>query len=198
MKLLATDEARFDSNDHGPLTQAIPHTAAGRKRILPRKFTNFPLSVHVWAAIGKQFKRLVIFPEKQTGDNDGNGFFRVNAKAYVARCLPKIVTHCLTHKLTILQDGAKAHTARSTKCYLARKRVRYFTNWPARSPDLNPIEHLWAWMKKEVGKRPPPSSRDELVLYIREAWDAMPLSTVESHLKNWESAMTRCMESSGR
>ena len=48
------------------------------------------------------------------------------------------------------------------------------------------------WMKKEV---------DEIramVLYVREARDAMPLSTAGSLWKKWESAMTRCMESSRR
>ena len=55
------------------------------------------------------------------------------------------------------------------------------------------------WMTKEVDeKRSPLDSRDELVLYVREARDAVPLSTAGSLCKKWESAMTRYIDSSGR
>ena len=38
-----------------------------------------------------------------------------------------------------MQDGAPAHSARNTKQYLKRKRIREL-RWPPKSPDLNPIE----------------------------------------------------------
>ena len=39
------------------------------------------------------------------------------------------------------QDNAPCHTARSIKQYMEEKRLNLMP-WPARSPDLNPIENL--------------------------------------------------------
>ena len=40
------------------------------------------------------------------------------------------------------QDNARAHTARLTMQVLANAHVPVL-EWPALSPDLSPIEHLW-------------------------------------------------------
>jgi hypothetical protein len=42
-------------------------------------------------------------------------------------------------------------------------------NWPARSPDLNPIEHLWDVVGKQVRAR-----RGELRRVVQEEWDNTP------------------------
>ncbi|KAJ3442125.1 transposable element-related [Anaeramoeba flamelloides] len=48
----------------------------------------------------------------------------------------------------LMQDGAPAHTSRSTKEYLSKK-CSVLENWPPNSPDLNPIENLWGIMGKK-------------------------------------------------
>ena len=44
----------------------------------------------------------------------------------------------------------------------------------AQSPDINPIENLWVHLKKKVGKRSP-TNRNELIRFIKEAWEKIPL-----------------------
>uniref|UniRef100_A0A8C5MF59 Tc1-like transposase DDE domain-containing protein n=1 Tax=Leptobrachium leishanense TaxID=445787 RepID=A0A8C5MF59_9ANUR len=50
------------------------------------------------------------------------------------------------------------HTSKSTQKWMATKRWRVL-KWPAMSPDLTPIEHLWRDLKIAVGKRCPSNKR---------------------------------------
>ena len=49
------------------------------------------------------------------------------------------------------QDGATAHTAKSIKDYFVENNIEPIP-WPARSPDLNPIENIWAYMDRQMSQ----------------------------------------------
>lgn len=51
--------------------------------------------------------------------------------------------------------------------------MKLIADWPAQSPDLNPIEHCWAWMKHKLqGKSF--ASQDELWDALVDLWEGFP------------------------
>ena len=77
------------------------------------------------------------------------------------------------------QDGASCHTSRSTQAYLASHGVKVLTPWPAMSPDLNIVEHCWAWLSRQLIGR---SFKrvDDLWDAIVHAWDNRPASLIRN------------------
>jgi transposase len=54
--------------------------------------------------------------------------------------------------MTLQHDNATSHTARSVRDFLQDRKVSVLP-WPAKSPDLNPIEHIWELLDRRVRAR---------------------------------------------
>ncbi len=74
--------------------------------------------------------------------------------------------------LIFQQDLVPAHTAKSTKSWLNDHGVGVL-DWPANSPDLNPIENLWGIVKRKMRNRRP-KNEDELKATVKETWASIP------------------------
>ena len=57
------------------------------------------------------------------------------------------------------QDNAQPHVSKKSKRWLQQKLVEdrriLLMEWPPNSPDMNPIEHIWDHIKRELHKRYP-------------------------------------------
>jgi transposase len=70
-------------------------------------------------------------------------------------------------------DGAPCHRAGSVKNWLMGRRIRSLA-WPAQSPDLNAIEHVWNILKNKIqGRRPLPQNLEQLKDAIYEEWSSI-------------------------
>ncbi len=66
------------------------------------------------------------------------------------------------------QDLAPAHTAKATSTWFKDHGIPVL-NWPANSPDLNPIENLWCIVKRKM-RYARPNNAEELKAAIRATW----------------------------
>ncbi|GFV47814.1 transposable element Tcb1 transposase [Trichonephila clavipes] len=63
--------------------------------------------------------------------------------------------------------------------------------WPARSPDLNPIENVWDALGRQVsGRKYPPTNKNTLIRALTEEWDKLP----QQRLDNVVQSMVRRVE----
>jgi len=67
--------------------------------------------------------------------------------------LPYIRAICHHYRWTLQQDGAPAHTARTTMDYLKKEHINFIVPhmWPPNNPDINPVDYaIWGALQKRV------------------------------------------------
>ncbi len=78
------------------------------------------------------------------------------------------------------QDLAPAHAAKGTKSWFNDHGVTVL-DWPANSPDLNPIENLWGIVKRKM-RDTRPNNADDLKAAIKATWASIPAVPQTDHL----------------
>ncbi|UYV63797.1 hypothetical protein LAZ67_2005644 [Cordylochernes scorpioides] len=96
------------------------------------------------------------------------------------------------HNLIFMDDNARPHRARLVNEYLQSENIRRM-DWPARSPDLNPIEHVWDALGRRIGAlHPSPRTLVELRTALLEEWGLLPLDLLQSLGKQaWQTRYYR-------
>ncbi|GBN79479.1 Transposable element Tcb2 transposase [Araneus ventricosus] len=92
----------------------------------------------------------------------------------------------------ILMDGnARPHRAVVVEYHLEGHGLERI-KWPAQSPDLNPIEHLWDYLGRQVAALSPPTrSLDELKQGLLRVWSSLPISVSDNLI---DSLKSRCRQ----
>ena len=91
----------------------------------------------------------------------------------------------------VLQDdNSRPHRARIVYVYLEQETIQRM-QWPARSPVLNPVEHVWNALGRRISAlNPPPRTLPTLSTALQEQWLALPTDLIDRII---DSITHRCM-----
>lgn len=127
-------------------------------------------SIMIWGCIGYE----------------GVGMMKVVDETMDKFSYVNLLSTCLVESAEILgvsenfifqQDNAPCHKADFTMKFFERNNIKLL-NWPAQSPDLNPIENLWAYIDKELKKCQIKNKRD-LIVEVTRIWQEIPREFIQ-------------------
>ncbi|GFV57862.1 transposable element Tcb2 transposase [Trichonephila clavipes] len=76
----------------------------------------------------------------------------------------------------LMDDNSRPHRANLVEDSLFEEGIVRM-EWPACSPDMNPIENVWYALGRQVaGRQPPPQTLQELERALLEEWDRIPIT----------------------
>ncbi len=145
----------------------------------------------VWRRKGEEYKEKCMVPTVKHGGGSvlmwdcmsaaGVGELHfidgiMNSQMYCSilkeKMLPSL--RALGRRAHFQHDNDPKHTSKTTVGFLKKNRVKVI-QWPSMSPDLNPIEHLWGILKRQV-EHHSPSSIQSLKEVILEEWKKIDLA----------------------
>ena len=93
------------------------------------------------------------------------------------------------------QDNATAHTTSKNIAFIAANVPGgSFLKWPANSPDLSPIETVWAWMDAKLKKHYKPKNVEELKECLEKVRQSIPTDYLEALFGGMGDRMRLCTD----
>ena len=160
-KVLFSDESTFTVNNHAGNNYVRRRPNEEYRPYCISPTIKHPQSIMVWSCMTAHgIGRL----ENVSG--------MMNAMKYIDvlenKILPSARSLFSDNDWIFQDDNAPCHRAKKVQHWYRTHRVKRM-DWPAQSPDLNPIENLWYRVSTIIGKNKPKTKR-ELIEQVIAAW----------------------------
>lgn len=84
----------------------------------------------------------------------------------------------------LMDDNAPAHRAGRIDQYKATHNI-VSLDWPALSPDLNPVEHIWDWLQRAMNaQQPPVNNLADVQQAVMRHWARIPVNYMENLVRS--------------
>jgi len=95
-------------------------------------------------------------------------------------------------------DGDPKHRSKSTTEWLIKNNVNYIDDWPAQSPDLNPIEHVWHHLKLKLSMYPTRAKGvHELWERVDKEWNTITKEECQSYIDSMPARIRAVIKAKG-
>ncbi|KAJ5700997.1 hypothetical protein N7493_003005 [Penicillium malachiteum] len=156
--------------------------------------------IMVWACFAGRFKGPLVIWDPAWGS--------ITSASYIEHIIPVIeeFNEFLWSKgidAYLMQDGAGPHHAYTTTAEFYDRDINIEDAWhPSVSPDLNPQENIWNWLKEDVSKQCginniPKARHHILIQYIQQAWDRLPEEYLVSLTASMPTRVQQVLERQG-
>lgn len=184
-----TDESRVASNPNNRKISLWTNCADPLYQVKMHSGGN---SVMFWGCFSKHGTGPLV---SLVGTMDGKEYIEVLKENLVPELTRAQKTIGGTWRL--MQDNAPCHTSKVVKAYMARKNINTI-EWPPYSPDLNPIENIWHWMKHVLETEfPVCNSAEEIEARMFEIWNRITPEMCAAYCGNYERRLLAVIAAGG-
>ena len=99
--------------------------------------------------------------------------------------------------ITFQQDGDPKHRCKKATAWFEEHGFKVLL-WPAQSPDLNPIEHLWDYLKRKLGEyERPPNGIIELWERVEREWNKIDAVVCQNLIESMPRRVAAVVKAKG-
>ena len=97
------------------------------------------------------------------------------------------------------QDGAPAHHSAMAQQWLQAHIQTFWPKgtWPGNSPDLSPIENLWAIVQQKLKEMEPATNEENLIEKVKTAWSEISPNVLNNLVSGMPGRIKKCLQLKG-